>query len=147
MSMFLVDTNAISELRKGKTADSGVRAFLKAEEESLFLPVQTIGELSFGVATLKRKRDLPQAARLQQWLDWVLDTFEGRILSFDQACAVMWGSLRSGNDQNLIDKQIAAIALIYDLTIVTRNTRYYDGTGARVVNPFHADRSAGTPAN
>ncbi len=58
-----------------------------------------------------------------------------------------WGKLRSGNDQNLIDKQIAAIALIYDLTIVTRNTRHYDGSGVRVVNPFLADRSSGAHAN
>jgi hypothetical protein len=59
----------------------------------------------------------------------------------------VWGKLRSGNDQNLIDKQIAAIALIYDLTIVTRNTRHYDGIGVRVLNPFIADRSSGAPVN
>jgi toxin FitB len=141
--MFLVDTNAISELRKGNKADPGVRAFLKANEDSLFLPVQVIGELSFGVESLKRKGDLPQAERVQKWLDLVLDTFEGKILSFDQACALTWGRLRSANDQNLLDKQIAAMALIYDLTIVTRNTRHYDGTGVRVVNPFVADRSSG----
>lgn len=145
--MYLVNTNAISELRKGDKADPGVRAFLKAGENDLFLPVQAIGELSFGVESLKRKHDLPQAARLQEWLDSVLDAFEGRILSFDQACALTWGKLRSGNDQNLIDKQIAAIALIYDLTIVTRNTRHYDGSGVRVVNPFLADRSSGAHAN
>lgn len=139
--MFLVDTNAISELRKGRKADPGVRAFLKANEDSLFLPVQAIGELSFGVESLRRKGDLTQADRVQEWLDFVLDTFEGKVLSFDQACSLMWGRLRSGNDQNLIDKQIAAIALIYDLTIVTRNTRHYDGTGVRVVNPFYADRT------
>jgi toxin FitB len=146
MIMFLVDTNAISELRKGGKADSGVRAFLRSNEDSLFLPAQAIGELSFGVERLKRKGDLPQAERVQEWLDLVLDTFEGKILSFDQSCALVWGRLRSGNDQNLIDKQIAAMALVYDLTIVTRNTRHYDGTGVRVVNPFFADRSSGAPA-
>lgn len=140
--MFLVDTNIISELRKGAKADPGVRAFLKAGENDLFLPVQAVGELSFGVESLKRKGDLPQARRLQHWLDSVLETFEGRVLSFDQSCALTWGRLRSGNDQNLIDKQIAAMALIYDLTIVTRNTRHYDGTGARIVNPFFADRTS-----
>jgi len=139
--MFLIDTNAISELRKGHKADLGVRAFLKANEDSLFLPVQAIGELSFGVESLRRKGDLTQAERVQEWLDLVLDTFEGKVLSFDQACSLTWGRLRSGNDQNLVNKQIAAIALIYDLTIVTRNTRHYDGTGVRVVNPFYADRT------
>jgi toxin FitB len=145
--MFLVDTNAISELRKGDKADPGVRAFLKAGEDNLFLPVQAVGELSFGVESLKRKGDLSQAERVQHWLDSVLEAFEGRVLSFDQSCALVWGRLRSGNNQNLIDEQIAAMALVYDLTIVTRNTRHYDGTGVRVVNPFVADRSTGEPVN
>jgi toxin FitB len=145
--MFLVDTNAISELRKGDRADPGVRAFLRANENELFLPVQAIGELSFGVESLKRKHDLPQAERLQKWLASVLDTFEGRVLNFDQPCALAWGRLRSPNDQNLVDKQIAAIALIYDLIIITRNTRHYDGTGVRVLNPFVADRPSGAPIN
>jgi len=147
VKMFLVDTNVISELRKGNRADPGVRAFLKDNDDSLFLPVQAVGELSFGIESLKRKGDVPQAERLQQWLDSVLETFEGRVLNFDQSCALMWGKLRSGNDQNLIDKQIAAMALIYDLTLVTRNIRHYDGTGARVVNPFLSDGSSGAPAN
>jgi predicted nucleic acid-binding protein len=69
----------------------------------------------------------------------VLESFEGRILTFDQTCALVWGRLRSANDQNLIDKQIAAIALVYDLTLLTRNIRHYQGAGARVLNPFHAD--------
>lgn len=145
--MFLVDTNVISELRRGAKADPGVRVFLEARESVLFLPVQVIGELCFGVERLKRKGDLAQAKRVQHWLDTVLETFEGRVLSFDQSCALTWGRLRSGNDHNLIDKQIASIALIYDLTIVTRNTRHYDGTGARVVNPFFADRSSSDAAN
>jgi toxin FitB len=145
--MYLVDTNAISELRKGNKADPGVRSFLRANEDDLFLPVQAVGELSFGVESLRRKRDLPQAERLRKWLDTVLDAFDGRILSFDQACALTWGRLRSGNDQNLIDKQIAAIALIYDLTIVTRNSRHYDGTGARTMNPFTADLSSDKPVS
>lgn len=145
--MFLLDTNVISELRKGAKADSGVRTFLKAREDDLFLPVQVVGELSFGVESLRRKGDSPQAKHVEKWMNEVLETFEGRVLTFDQSCALTWGRLRSSNDQNLIDKQIAAIALAYDLTIVTRNTRHYDGTGARVVNPFVADRTPGRAAN
>lgn len=145
--MYLVDTNAISELRKGSKADPGVRALLKSKEDELFLPVQVIGELSFGVESLKRKGDLPQAQRVQTWLDSVLDAFDGRILNFDGTCALIWGRLRSANDQSLIDKQIAAIALFYDLIVITRNTRHYEGTGVRVVNPFQADQLGGSSPN
>jgi toxin FitB len=145
--MFLVDTSVISELRKGGHADPGVRSFLKEKQDELFLPVQAIGELSFGVESLRRKGEFPQAERVSRWLDSVLETFDGRVLSFDQSCALIWGRLRSANDQNLIDKQIAAMALIYGLTVVTRNIRHYDGTGALVLNPFFADRPSGPPVH
>ena len=42
----------------------------------------------------------------------------------------------SPNPQHAIDKQIAAIALIYDLVVVTRNASDFEGTGVRVLNPF-----------
>ena len=143
--MFLADTNVISELRKGSKADPGVHGFLKSRQDELFLPVQVVGELRSGAEKLKRRGDMSHAGLVQRWLDSVLETFEGRILSFDQSCALTWGFLIGGDDQNLIDKQIAAIALQYDLTIVTRNTSHFTGTGARVMNPFLADASPSLP--
>jgi predicted nucleic acid-binding protein len=38
--------------------------------------------------------------------------------------------------ENAIDKQIAATALIHDLTLVTRNTPDFAGTGVRLFDPF-----------
>ena len=43
------------------------------------------------------------------------------------------------NEQHIVDKQIAAIALVYDLIVVTRNTNDFAGTGAQLLNPFFAD--------
>lgn len=40
------------------------------------------------------------------------------------------------NPDAIIDKQIAATALVCKLTVVTRNTRDFAGIGARVLNPF-----------
>ncbi len=145
--MYLLDTNVISELRKGRKGDPGVHRLLRANEELLFLPVQTIGELQFGVESLRRKGDLRQSEQLRKWMATVLEGFEGRILAFDQPCALVWGRLRGANDQNLIDKQIAAIAIAYDLTVVTRNIRHYENTGARVLNPFTADKTPGKAPN
>jgi predicted nucleic acid-binding protein len=96
---------------------------------------------------LKNRHDDPQAAQLEAWVDSILSDASVRILAFDTPCAIMWGKLMAGGSQHTIDRQIAAIALIYDLTIVTRNTQHYDGTGARVVNPFLADRSSGVAEN
>jgi predicted nucleic acid-binding protein len=46
--------------------------------------------------------------------------------------------LRVPHAEHEIDKQIAAIALINDLTVVTRNTADFAGTGVRLLNPFAA---------
>ena len=137
--MYLLDTNVISELRRGAKADPGVRECLQGAEENLYLPVQVIGELRYGIERLRRKGDHAQSAMLEAWLNTVLDTFSGKILSFDLSSAQIWGAMSAAAHQSAIDKQIAAIALLYDFTIVTRNTRHFAGTGARVLNPFLAD--------
>ena len=141
--MYLIDTNVISEKRKGARANSGVLAFWRqvlVNED--FLPAQAVGELRRGVENLKYRGDLRQAARLENWLESVLDEYAERILGFNAECAHIWGRLMSPNDQNPIDKQIAAIALLYDLTIISRNEEHFAATGVRVINPFQA---AGAP--
>ena len=70
------------------------------------------------------------------WLDSVLADHGMRILEFDLECAQVWGKLMSPNPQHPVDKQIAAIALAYDLTVVTLNTADFERTGARLLNPF-----------
>lgn len=135
--MFLVDTNVISEARKGAKADPGVQAFLLATgEEDLYLSVQTIGELRQGVERMRARGDLPQARILETWLESILNQYADRIINFDHECAEVWGKLMAPHSQNPIDKQIAAIALIHDLTVVTRNTDDFEGAGATLMNPF-----------
>ncbi len=135
--MFLIDTNVISEARKGDKADPGVQSFLQATgEEDIYLAVQTLGELRQGVERVRARGDLPQARILESWLDSILRTYADRVLDFDRECAEVWGKLMSPHPQNPIDKQIAAIALIHDLTIVTRNTDDFEASGAALMNPF-----------
>jgi predicted nucleic acid-binding protein len=135
--MYLIDTNVISEKRKGVKANAGVLAFWRRilpNED--FLPVQVIGELRRGAESLKYRGDLPQAAMLEGWLENVLEEYADRILTFDAECAHIWGRLTANNHQNGIDKQIAAIATLYDLTLVTRNVDHFAGTAVRLLNPF-----------
>ncbi len=135
--MYLIDTNVISEARKGANANPGVRkVFREVDEGDLYIPVQTIGEIRRGLESIKRRGDLPQARRLEKWLDLIVDGYADRILNFDQACAQVWGRLMSPHPEHPIDKQIAAIALIHDLTVITRNVDDFRGTGARTSNPF-----------
>jgi toxin FitB len=135
--MYLVDTNVISEARKGKKANPGVQKFFQAiEAEGLYLSVQTIGEIRRGLENIRRRGDLPQARKLEKWLDLVVADYADRILSFDEECAQVWGRLMSPHHEHPIDKQIAAIALIHDLTVVTRNVDDFRGAGTRTSNPF-----------
>ncbi len=135
--MYLIDTNILSELRKRQRGNPGVRAFWQGVDPStLFLSVVTVGELRRGVESLRARGDLPQAQQLENWLDEVLIDYADRILDFDRECAQMWGKLMSPQSQHPIDKQIAATALIYDLTVMTRNTADFVGTGVKLLNPF-----------
>lgn len=137
--MYLIDTNVISELRKKDKAHPGVVAFfLKAasQNESLYLSVVTVGELRRGVELIRRRGDSPQADLLEAWLQATLEDFAERILSFDIDAAQVWGRLRVPDPAHELDKQIAATALVNDLTVVTRNTADFANTGVRLMNPF-----------
>lgn len=135
--MYLVDTNVISESRKGSKADPGVRAFWRAADpDGLYIAAQTIGEIRRGLENIRNRGDIDQTRRLEAWLDTVVTDYADRILGFDLDCAQVWGRLMSPHPQHPIDKQIAAIALIHDLTVVTRNTDDFGGLGVRLINPF-----------
>jgi predicted nucleic acid-binding protein len=143
--MFLLDTNVLSERRKGVKADPGVREFLDRTSDELFLPVQVVGELLSGIHALRLRGDLPQARKLETWFQLTVDEYAEHILSFDLECARTWGVLMGVNDQHIVDRQIAAIALVYNLTVVTRNTDHFAGTGVRLLNPFRGGTVSSRP--
>lgn len=135
--MYLVDTNVISEARKGKKANPGVQKFFQTTDaNSLYLSAQTIGEIRRGLENVRRRGDLPQAKKLEKWLELVVADYADRILSFDEACAQVWGRLMSPHHEHLIDKQIAAIALINNVIVATRNVDDFRGIGVEIMNPF-----------
>lgn len=137
--MYLIDTNIISEARKKAKANQGVRRFFKtvaAEPTRVFISVITIGELRRGVELIRHRGDTRQANRLEKWLDALLEEYRDYILDINPDIAQIWGRLRVPHPENSLDKQIAATALIYDLTVVTRNHKDFANSGVRVHNPF-----------
>lgn len=135
--VFLVDTNVVSEARKGTRVNPGVRDFFtRTDPAALYLAAPTIGELRRGVEILRLRGDGPQAKALEAWLNLIVTDYSDRILAFDTDCAQVWGRLMAPNPHHPIDKQIAAIALIHGLEVVTRNTEDFVGTGAVVSDPF-----------
>ncbi len=137
--MYLVDTNVISEARKHAKANKGVRDFFKQateEETRVFISVVTVGELRRGVELIRHRGDTRQANQLEKWLDTLLAEYQDHILDINPDIAQLWGRLRVPHPENALDKQIAATALIYDLTVVTRNHKDFSKTGVRLLNPF-----------
>ena len=137
--MYLVDTNVLSERRKGRKAHPGVLEFFERARNEIFIPVQVAGEIEGGIERLRQRGDEPQARIIEKWYRSMLAEFSDHFLAFDLEAARIWGSLIGANEEHQIDKQIAAIALHYDLTVVTRNTTHFAGTGARTLNPFSAE--------
>ena len=138
-TMYLVDTNVISEVRKKSKANKGVRTFFKQaieNEARMFMSVVTIGELRRGLEMIRHRGDLRQATQLEKWLEALLAKYQDHILDINQDIAQLWGRLRVPYPENALDKQIAATALIYDLTVVTRNHKDFYQTGVRLLNPF-----------
>ena len=137
--MYLIDTNVISEARKRERADPGVLAFLReaaALDEAVYLSVVTIGELRRGIELIRHRGDEPQATLLERWLRTVQRDYEDQILAFDADAAQVWGRLRVPHPEHELDKQIAATALVHDLTVVTRNAQHFRASGVRLLNPF-----------
>jgi predicted nucleic acid-binding protein len=137
--MYLVDTNVISEARKKSKANTGVRAFFKQaieDETRICISVVTVGELRRGVESIRYRGDVRQANQLGKWLENLVAEYQDHILDINQDIAQVWGRLRAPHPENALDKQIAATALIYELTVVTRNHKDFVKTGVHVLNPF-----------
>jgi toxin FitB len=66
----------------------------------------------------------------------ILAEFRNHVLDFDGDAAQVWGRLQVPHPEHAIDKQIAAIALVNNLTVVTRNKEDFTSSGVRLINPF-----------
>ena len=138
MSGFLVDTNVISEIVKPRPHPTVMRWFAAADESLIHFSVLTLGEIRKGISS----SPIPsRKAQFEAWLTALIDRFSARILPIDIAIADRWGHLAGicrakGTTLPVIDGLLVATALHYDLTLVTRNVKDIQGSGADTLDPW-----------
>lgn len=139
ISVFLLDTNVVSELRRVKPHGAVLAWLQAAPTEALFLSAVTLAEIQRGIE-LTRERDVAKANQIEQWLDAVSSTWS--ILPLTGSICRRWARLQHRKPREAIeDLLIAATALEQDLAVVTRNVKDYHGLGVRLVDPFKSPRA------
>ena len=136
MKGLLLDTNVVSELRKGARANANVRTWFSAvDDDALYLSVLVVGEICRGVETVRR-RDPASARALDRWLARVEREYASRLLAVDRDVAMEWGRLDAAFGLPAIDGLLVATARVHDLAFVTRNTKDVARSGITLVDPF-----------
>jgi toxin FitB len=131
--MYLVDTNVVSEARRGSRE---ARIWLRSVDPgSIFLSVITLGEIMRGIA-LRRRTDARAAASLTLWLEQLRHDHANRILPISDRIALEWGRLAAERPRAMADALIAATAAIHGKIVVTRNVTDFADAGIPVINPW-----------
>lgn len=136
---YLIDTNVISELRKGDRCDPAVLAWwAKVGEDELWISALVLGEIRRGIE-LARRRDPQKAKALDTWLEEVVAGFGDRVLHVDERVSDEWGRMNAIRPLPVVDALLAATARAHGLIFVTRNGADVQGVGVDILNPFEAE--------
>lgn len=137
--MFLLDTNVVSEVRKGN-CDPSVHAWMAAHQTgTLYISAVTVLEIQRGITRAEQRGDALQAEIFNRWLESrVLPAFAGRILPVDHDVARRAAQLPWADAKDYRDPLIAATGLVHGATVVTRNTKHFEACGVPLVNPWNA---------
>lgn len=134
----LLDTNVISEIRKGPRCDRNVARWYSATMgNELFVSVLVFGEIRKGIE-LTRSRDKPQAEALAKWLEYLKSVFSDRVIFLTAEIADTWGRLNAVRPLPTVDSLLGATAKVHGMTLVTRDIKALAGLGLDLLDPFKA---------
>ena len=137
---FLIDTNVLSELMRENPAPQVLAWFASQNANLMQTSAITHAETLAGIALLpagKRREAMAQAAG--QIFE---EDFAGKCIDFGGQAVGHYALVRAqrqlaGRPIDTAEAQIAAIALVTHLTLVTRNTKDFEGINdLQVINPW-----------
>ncbi len=136
---YLLDTNIISNITKASPSESLLEWMAERNDDDLYISSLTVAEIRRGVLEKPagKRRD-----QLEAWFggpEGPQALFAGRVLSFDEAAALIWARLMAdgkaqGRPRSALDTIIAAVALANDCVVVTDNEG--DFADIEIVNPL-----------
>lgn len=133
---FLVDTNVVSELKRGRRAAPAVAKWFESlPPDQVFTSVIVLGEIRRSIELIAR-RDRPQAELLERWYAGMRRRLDTRVLPVDEPIMMMWSRISVPDPLPAYDGLLAATALVHDMTVATRNTSDFRRVGAKVLDPW-----------
>lgn len=137
--MYLLDTNVLSEMRKGIRGQPALQQWVKQDLLTTkgYVSVLALGEIRKGIEQINR-RDPESALHLEKWHVRLREEYAGRILPVTLEVAEEWGRLNVNRPLPTADSLMAATANVHGLILVTRDVKALADTGVRVLNPFAA---------
>jgi predicted nucleic acid-binding protein len=133
--MYLVDTNVLSEARRGRAeARDWLRSINPAQ---VFLSVVTLGEIMKGIRQ-RARNDGVAAGALLRWLEQLRADHAARILPIDDRVALAWGRLATLRPRDMADGLIAATAIVHEKILVTRNVADFADLDLPLIDPWRA---------
>jgi predicted nucleic acid-binding protein len=132
----LLDTNVLSELRRGRNADANVIAWFAAlPAEQGFTSVVVLGEIRRGIELIAR-RDKRQADGIERWYAVIRQRLANRVMAVDETVMTVWSKITVPDMLPAYDGLIAATALVHGMTVATRNAVDYRRVGVHVIDPW-----------
>lgn len=132
---YLLDTNLISDVRRGIPAATRWLASIRPEQ--VHFSVVSFGEIQIGIER-KWATDRVFAEKLMRWFGRLQIEHVDRIVPITLDIALEWGRISAGRTRGAADAMIAATAIVNNLIVVTRNTRDFGDLPLKIVNPWSA---------
>jgi toxin FitB len=137
-TVYLLDTNVVSELRKARPHGAVLQWLSEVGDVDLHLSAVTLGEVQKGIE-LTRDQNAAKAVEIEAWLE--LLTVSYNVIPMDSVTFRLWAKLMHRTSDALYeDAMLAATAQVHRLTVVTRNVADFKSFGVEVLDPFRTSR-------